>query len=49
MVAFFDIIGIAFARGIGSFFLLFVLAPAGIIFLGYLIYIIIMVIKELKK
>lgn len=47
--AFFDIIGIAFMRGIGGFFLLFVIGPAAIILLGYLIYIVIMTIKELRK
>lgn len=49
MFAFFDIIGLAFARGIGSFFLLFVIGPAAIILLGYLIYIVVMTIKELRK
>ena len=47
--AFFDIVGIAFARGIGGFFLLFVIGPAAIILLGYLIYIVVMTIKELRK
>jgi len=47
--AFFDVIGIAFMRGIGGFFLLFVIGPAAIILLGYLIYIVVMTIKELRK
>ncbi|MBR7146230.1 MAG: hypothetical protein IKD11_00740 [Oscillospiraceae bacterium] len=49
MDAFFDIIGLALSKGIGSFVLLFVLGPVALIFLGYLIYIIVMTIKELKK
>lgn len=47
--AFYEMIGIAFARGIGGFFLLFVIGPAAIILLGYLIYIVVMTMKELRK
>ena len=47
--AFFDIIGTVFVRAVGGFFLLFVIGPAAIILLGYLIYIVVMTIKELRK
>lgn len=43
----FDIIGIAFYRYIGGFFGLFLILPAAVMFLAYLIYIIVMTIKEL--
>lgn len=43
----FDIIGIAFYRHIGGFFGLFLILPAAVMFLAYLIYIIVMTIKEL--
>jgi len=36
-------------RLIGGFFLIFVSAPASIILLGYLIYIVANVVRELKK
>lgn len=39
----------AVCRGVGGFFLLFVLGPAALIFLGYLVYIILMTIHELRK
>ena len=39
----------AIYQGVGSFFLLFVLLPVALIFFGYLIYIVIMTIKELRK
>lgn len=39
----------AIYQGVGSFFLLFVLLPVAHIFFGYLIYIVIMTIKELRK
>lgn len=39
----------AVCRGIGGFFTLFVLLPAGLIFLGYLIYIVVMTVWELWK
>ena len=47
--AFFDIVGLALTRGIGLFFLVFMIAPALVIGLGYIIYIVVMTIKELKK
>lgn len=34
---------------VGKFFLFFVIVPTGIIFLGYVIYIIVEVIKETRK
>ena len=34
---------------ISKFFLIFVIVPAGIIFLGYIIYIIVEVINEIRK
>ena len=34
---------------IGKFILLFVIAPVGIILLGYIIYIVVNVIKETRK
>ena len=45
----FDLIGIAFFRGIGAFFALFLILPAAIMFLAYLLYIIVMTIKELLE
>ena len=33
----------------GKFFLIFVIVPMGIMFLGYVIYIIVEVIKEIRK
>ena len=44
-----DIIYIAFCRGIGPFFALFLILPAALIFLAYLLYIIVMTLKELLK
>lgn len=44
-----DIIGIALCRGIGSFFALFLILPAALVFLAYLLYIIVMTIKELPE
>ena len=44
-----DIICIAFCRGIGAFFALFLILPAALIFLAYLLYIIVMTLKELLK
>ena len=34
---------------VGKFFLLFVIIPAGVIFLGYVIYMIAKIIQELRK
>ena len=34
---------------VGKFFLLFVIVPAGIIFLGYVIYMIAKILQELRK
>jgi hypothetical protein len=34
---------------VGKFFLLFVIMPAGVIFLGYVIYMIAKIIQELRK
>ena len=34
---------------IGQFFLLFLILPAGLIFLGYLLYIVVMTIGEFRK
>ena len=34
---------------VGKFFLLFVIVPAGVIFLGYVIYMIAKIIQELRK
>ncbi|MCI8909413.1 MAG: hypothetical protein HFG09_01920 [Oscillibacter sp.] len=39
----------AVCRGISGFFLLFVLGPAALLFLGYLIYILVMTLHELRK
>ena len=39
----------AVCRGISGFFLLFVLGPAALLFLGYLIYILVMMLHELRK
>ena len=39
----------AVCRGIGGFFALFVILPAGILLLGNLIYLIAMTIHELRK
>ena len=44
-----DIICIAFCRGIGAFFALFLILHAALIFLAYLLYIIAMTIKELLE
>ena len=44
-----DIIGIALCRGIGAFFALFLILPAALVFLAYLLYIIAMTIKELPE
>lgn len=44
-----DIIGIALCRGIGAFFALFLILPAALVFLAYLLYIIVITIKELLK
>lgn len=44
-----DIIGIALCRGIGAFFALFLILPAALVFLAYLLYIIVMTIKELLE
>ena len=43
------IVEAALCRGIGGFITLFVILPAAVIFLGYLTYIIVMTVKELKK
>lgn len=34
---------------VGKLFLLFVIVPAGIIFLGYVIYMIVKILQELRK
>lgn len=39
----------AIYQGVGGFFLLFVILPVALIFFGYLVYIVIMTIKELRK
>lgn len=39
----------AIYQGIGGFFFLFVILPAALIFFGYLVYIVVMTIKELRK
>lgn len=39
----------AVCRGVGGFFLLFVIGPAALIFLGYLVYILVMTVRELRK
>lgn len=43
------IVEAAVCRSIGGFFALFVLLPAGVILLGYLIYIVVMTVRELRK
>jgi len=49
VLAFFGIIETAIMRGVSLFFLLFVIGPAAFTFLGYVIYIVIMTIRELRK
>ena len=44
-----ELIARAIYQGVGGFFLLFVLLPGALIFLGYLIYAVIMAIKEFRK
>ncbi|WP_455581752.1 hypothetical protein [Dysosmobacter sp.] len=39
----------ALSHGVSVFILLFLILPAALIFLGYLIYIVIMTIRELRK
>ena len=39
----------ALCRGIGGFFLLFVICPAALLFLGHLVYIIVVTVRELRK
>lgn len=39
----------AFCRGIGFLFLFFWMFPAAVIFFGYLVYIAVMTVKELRK
>lgn len=39
----------ALCRGISGFFLLFVIGPAALLFLGHLVYIIVMTVRELRK
>lgn len=39
----------AVCRGAGGFFLLFVIGPAALIFLGHLVYILVMTVRELRK
>lgn len=39
----------ALCRGISGFFLVFVICPAGLLLLGYLVYIIVMTGQELRK
>lgn len=39
----------ALYRGIGGFFLLFVIGPAALIFLGQLVYIVVMTVRELRR
>ena len=43
------IVGAAIYSLLGKFFLFFIIVPIGIIFLGYVIYIIAEVIKEVRK
>ena len=44
-----EIVEIALYRGIGGFFVVFVLLPAGGMFVAYLIYIAVMTVRELRK
>ena len=44
-----NIVAAAIHGFVGKFFLYFVIIPAGIIFLGYVIYIVMEVIKEIRK
>ena len=44
-----SIVEAAIYEFISKFFLIFVIVPAGIIFLGYIIYIIVEVINEIRK
>ena len=44
-----SIIAAAIHSFVGSFFLSFVIIPVSIIFLGYLVYIVVELIKEIKK
>ena len=44
-----SIIAAAIQSFVGSFFLYFVIIPVSIIFLGYLVYIVVELIKEIKK
>ena len=44
-----SIIAVAIHSFVGSFFLYFVIIPVSIIFLGYLVYIVVELIKEIKK
>lgn len=44
-----EIVYRAICGGIGQFFLLFLILPAGTIFLAYLIYILVMTVKEFRK
>lgn len=44
-----SIIAAAIHSFVGSFFLYFVIIPVSIIFLGYLVYIVVELIKEIKK
>ena len=43
------VVEMALCRGIGIFFALFVFLPAGMILLGYLAYIVVMTVRELRK
>ena len=44
-----SIVEAALYDAVGKFFLLFVIVPAGVIFLGYVIYMIAKILQELRK
>ena len=44
-----ELIEMAIYRYVGGFFAFFLLLPAALIFLGYLIYIVVMTVRELRK
>lgn len=44
-----DLVKLAFYEVVGKFFLCFWIIPASLIFLSYLLFIIVQIIKELKK
>ena len=44
-----ELIEMAIYRYVGGFFAFFLRLPAALIFLGYLIYIVVMTVRELRK